>query len=141
MAITAPSGFVNPVNQAFRWIDRHLPSGTSIAKGWPEIPVLNSEKYRLQVWNFFTKRIVAFRNFFAEPGGQSYYPDYVLLDDLTKLDPPADFLEELKANYDLVADFRSEPQFAGIAFPEWDAPHDWLYTHPRITIYRRKAIY
>jgi len=83
--------------------------------------------------------MVDFRNFFEEPGGQSYYPDYVLLDDLTTLDT-REFLEKLKANYDLVADFRSDPQFAGIAFPEWHAPHDWKYTHPRITIYRRKAI-
>ncbi len=127
------------VNQAFRWINRHLPPGASIAKGWPEIPMLNPEKYRVR--NFFTgERIVDFRNFFVEPSGQSYYPDYVLLDDLTTLHDQPEFREKLKANYNLVADFRSDPQFAGIAFPEWGAPHDWLYTHPRITIYRRKPV-
>ena len=128
------------VNQAFRWVERHLPPGASITKGWPEIPVLNPEKYRVR--NFYTgERLVDFRNFFVEPGGESYFPDYVLLDHLDKFHMRAEFLEKLNANYDLVADFRSEPQLAGIAFPEWDPPHDWNYSHPRITIYRRKTIY
>ena len=127
------------VNQAFRWVSRHLPSGASIAKGWPEIPVLNPEKYRVR--NFYTgERMVDFRYFFVEPNGESYYPGYILLDDLTNLNTQAEFRKKLNANYDLVADFRSDPHFAGITFPEWDAPHDWKYSHPRITIYRRKAI-
>jgi hypothetical protein len=127
------------VNQAFRWVSGHLPPGASIAKGWPEIPVLNPEKYRVRNFHSDGQR-VDFRNFFLEPNGQSYYPDYVLLDDLTNLKTGAEFPERLRANYDLVADFRSDPRFAGIAFPEWDAPHDWKYSHPHITIYRRKTI-
>ena len=127
------------VNRAFRWITQHLPSGASIAKGWPEIPVLNPEKY--QVRNFYSgDRMVDFRNFFVAPNGQPYYPDYVLLDDLTNLNTQAEFRENLRANYDLVADFRSDPHFAGVMLPEWDAPHDWKYSHPRITIYKRKSV-
>ncbi len=126
-------------NQAFRWVDRHLVPGTSIIKGWPEIPVLNPGKYRIR--NYYTgERMADFKNFFEDSDGRPFFPDYALVDNLATFDFPNRFLEKLKANYHLVAEFGRDPQFWGVTFPEWDAPHDWKYTHPRITIYRKKTL-
>lgn len=125
------------VNQAFEWIESHVPVGSSIIKGWPEMPVLNIEKY--QVSNFYTRpRVANFDDFFTGEDEQPFFPDYVLLDNLPTFDFPGEFLAQLDREYWLVAEFRRRPQFLGFVLPEWNAPHDWKYSHPEIRIYRKK---
>jgi YVTN family beta-propeller protein len=125
------------VNQAFQWIERHVPAGASIKKGWPEIPVLNPKKF--QITNFFAqKRMADFREYFSDEAGQPDFPDYVLLDTLPTLDIPPEFVARLQENYCLVAEFKRLPRLGKLEFPEWEAPHDWRYTHPSVRIYRRR---
>jgi YVTN family beta-propeller protein len=124
------------VNQAHRWIDQHVPPGASLIKGWPKIPVINPQQYR--VTDFYTQsRMADFGQFFLKEG-KPFFPDYVLLDNLPTFDFPAEFLETLSRHYVLVADFRRNPQFWKFAFPQWGAPHDWKYSHPEIRIYRKR---
>jgi YVTN family beta-propeller protein len=125
------------VNEAFHWIGRHVPPGASLAKGWPELPVLNPEKYRIT--NFYTgSRMADLRQFFHDENGAPFYPDYVLVDNLATFEIPDEFVQELKQNYHLVAEFKRPPQLWKIHLPEWNAPHDWKYSHPEIRIYRRR---
>jgi hypothetical protein len=125
------------VNQAFQWIERHVPAGASIKKGWPEIPVLNPRKF--QVTNFFAqKRLADFRRYFTDEAGRAEFPDYVLLDSLPTLDIPPEFFTTLQENYCLVAEFERMPQLGRFKLPEWEPPHDWRYSHPLVRIYRRR---
>jgi hypothetical protein len=126
------------VNQAFHWIERHVPPGATVFKGWPKIPVLNSEKYQLR--NYYTgNRVVDFKDFFTDQEGRPFHPDYVLLDNLPTFDFPDEFLQDLKQHYSLVAEFKRNFQFWRLTFPEWNPPHDWKYSHPEIRIYRKKG--
>ncbi len=84
--------------------------------------------------------MVDFTDFFEDRAGRQFYPDYVLLDNLPIFRFPRAFLQRLAENYALVADFKSPPRLRGFSLPEWDAPHDWKYTHPEIKIYRKKTI-
>ena len=127
------------VNQAFHWIERHVPPGATVIKGWPKIPVLNSEKYKVR--NYYTgNRVVDFKDFFTDQEGRPFHPDYVLLDNLPTFDFPDEFLQDLKQHYFLVAEFKRNPQFWRLTLPEWNPPHDWKYSHPEIRIYRRKGL-
>ncbi len=127
-------GEEHTANEAFRWIERNVPRGSSVTKGWPEIPILNPREFRVR--NYYTGgRMVDFSDFFKGSDGGDSYPDYVLLDNLPTFAYPADILQNLASRYCLVADFKTVPRFS---LPEWDAPHDWKYTHPEIRIYRRK---
>jgi hypothetical protein len=126
------------VNQAFEWIERHVPAGASIKKGWPEIPVLNPRKFR--VTNFFAERRLAdFQRYFTDETGKAEFPDYILLDSLPTLDIPPEFSRTLQENYCLVAEFERVPQLGRFKLPEWDPPHDWRYSHPLVQIYRRRT--
>jgi YVTN family beta-propeller protein len=128
----------HPFNQAFGWVERHLPSGASIQKGWPEFPPLNPAKFKIT--NFFDQsRMADFREYFTDRDGKPRFPDYVMLDNLTTLKIPAVFLDQLERNYNLVAEFRQPPRLSAFEFYEWDPPHDWRYSHPEIRIYRKKS--
>ena len=125
------------VNEAFQWIERHVPAGASIKKGWPEIPVLNPAKFRIT--NFFVQKDLAdFRKYFLNENEEVEFPDYVVLDGLSTLETPPEFWETLERNYNVVAKFERMPQIGGTDLPEWDPPHDWRYTHPFIWIYRKR---
>jgi hypothetical protein len=127
----------HPFNQAFGWLEDHLPRGASIQKAWPEFPPLNPEKFRIT--NFFGQsRMADFRKYFIERDGKPRFLDYLVLDNLPALEIPAVFLEQLDRNYDLVAEFRQPPRLSAFELYEWDPPHDWKYSHPEIRIYRRK---
>jgi hypothetical protein len=78
------------------------------------------------------------RQFFHDENGAPFYPDYVLVDNLATFEIPDEFVQELKQNYHLVAEFKRPPQLWKIHLPEWNAPHDWKYSHPEIRIYRRR---
>ena len=127
----------HPANQAFEWVERHVPRGARIQKGWPELPPLNPQK--LRIINFFDQPCMAdFRKYFVDGAGKPRFPDYVMLDNLPTIEIPPVFLDQLGQNYNLVAEFRQPPQLSMIEMPEWDPPHDWKYSHPEIRIYRRK---
>lgn len=127
----------HPANQAFQWVERHLPPEATVRKGWPEIPPLNPQKFRIT--NFFTQpRMADFRKYFVDEGGQPFFPDYVLLDNMTTLNVPEEFFAHLNEKYSLVAQFKQPPRLLQFELPEWDPPHDWKYSHPVIQVYRRK---
>jgi hypothetical protein len=76
----------------------------------------------------------------------------VITDDLSK-DPPAWVLDTnllniprlpstvslLHSSYDEIAHFETRRILAWATLGEADAPHDWKYTHPTFTLYRRRA--
>jgi hypothetical protein len=125
------------VNLAFEWVERHVPPGSSLMKGWPEIPVLNPKKYLIT--DFYSgNRMIDFKNFFTKESGQPFFPEYVLLDNFPIFKFPSEFLQILEQHYGLVAEFRREPQFWKFTLPEWNPPHDWKYSHPVIWIYGKK---
>lgn len=82
--------------------------------------------------------MVDFRNYFNDEQGRPFFPDYVLLDNLTTFVFPEEFLQKLNRYYFLVAEYKRGPQFWKFRFAERDAPHDWKYSHPEIRIYRKK---
>jgi hypothetical protein len=63
---------------------------------------------------------------------------FLLLDNLPLQPFLPSFAERLAREYELVAEFRSDPRIGRWTFPESDAPHDWKYTHPVVRIYRRR---
>ncbi|MEW5974621.1 MAG: glycosyltransferase family 39 protein [Acidobacteriota bacterium] len=122
----------HPANAAFRWILRHVPSGTCVAKGWPTIPILSGHKYELaplygedgfsDLWNLCRNGL----------------PDYVILDNLTTLVPSERFQSQLRMNYRPAMTFSNPPGLGTVRLPEWSAPHDWKYSHPTLILYQRK---
>ena len=51
--------------------------------------------------------------------------------------PPPRTRVLLAARYKRVGEWRIERQFAWATLGERGSPHDWKYTHPRLTLYRR----
>jgi hypothetical protein len=115
-----------PANLALQRILEVVPPGTTISRLFREEPPLDQKVY---------------------PMGQN-----VLTDDLSK-DPPAWVLTMslpdppplpstvslLRSSYDEVAHFESRRILAWGTLGEVGAPHDWKYTHPAFTLYRRRA--
>jgi hypothetical protein len=112
------------------WIDATLPEGGAIVQLWPEYPILDSRRFRVE----------PFDDPFAILG-RPYRPldaDAVVRDDLP-LHPFRPELErDLALHYELAADFRRAPRLGPLTLPEPEAPHDWKYTHPRLRIYRKR---
>jgi hypothetical protein len=118
-------------------VERHLPRGASIQKGWPELPPLNPAKF--QITNFFDQpRMADFHEYFVHETGSPHFSDYVMLDNLPTLQIPRTFLDELGQNYNLVAEFRQPPRISTLELPEWEPPHDWKYSHPTFVVYARE---
>ena len=65
-------------------------------------------------------------------------PQWVLTADLPDWDHPAHNLELLRNHYEQVGDFHTDRIFAWASLGERGAPHDWKYTHPHMTLYRRR---
>jgi len=127
----------HPANQAFDWVLRHVPRGASIQKGWPGLPPLSPKKFRITHFSY-RPLTPEFPEYFVDGTGRARFPDYVMLDNLPTVAMPAVFYDELRQNYDLVAEFRQPPRLWKFELAEWNAPHDWKYSHPEIRVYRRK---
>jgi hypothetical protein len=115
-----------PANLMLQRILEVVPPGTAISRLFREEPPLDQRVY---------------------PLGPN-----ILMDDLTK-NPPAWALTTslpdvpylsstvslLRSSYDEVAHFESRRILAWATLGETGAPHDWKYTHPTFTLYRRRA--
>lgn len=115
----------HPANLMLGRILEVVPPGTSIARLTREMPPLDEKVY---------------------PRGPN-----VLLADLT-LDPPAwvlttdlpdvpyrsSTLALLQSSYDQIAHFESQRILAWATLGETPSVHDWKYTHPSFTLYRRR---
>jgi hypothetical protein len=116
----------HPANDLLAWLQPRLAPGQQVARLWPEYPVLDGTRYgliRLDPWR---------PDLAAEAR-----PDYIIMDDMA-LGPPTPALAGLLATrYREVARFAARPHLGGIAWDEGATPHDWKYSHPAFTVYRR----
>ena len=114
-------------NSLLTWLDANLRPGDSVARLWPEYPMLDKRLYtliRLDPWRPDV------------PPGE--LPDYIILDDMA-LGPATEALIGLVASrYEEVASFGSRPQVFGNSWDEGDTPHDWKYSHPTFRVYALK---
>jgi hypothetical protein len=63
-------------------------------------------------------------------------PRWVVLSSLPLIAYPETNRNLLQSRYERIAVFQSERLFGWATLGESDAPHDWKYTHPTMTIYR-----
>ncbi len=121
----------HPANQAARWIGANIPPGSRIGQIWPEVPPLDAHCYNLRMLHGLF------------PWDPAEPPDldrqYLVLDNLPIQAFSKEFIERLKQNYILVAEFRSDPKIGPWTLSEKGAPHDWKYTHPVMRIYAKTA--
>jgi hypothetical protein len=90
----------------------------------------------------------------SPPLSEKAYPFVpgLLLDDLTKTKPPwvlmCDLPDEpykpstlalLNSSYQAVASAKIDPILSWATLGTRSEPHDWKYTHPRFTLYRKKS--
>jgi hypothetical protein len=117
--------------RAAEWMAAQVPAGARIARLWDEIPLLDPGTYRLEG--------------LADPFGLEGRPftppaaDVVVLDDLPIHAWRPELLRALETDYEQAARVSGPPAVAGVALPEPWAAHDWRYTHPVLTVYRRRA--
>ncbi len=118
-------------NCASDWINEHIPAGSRIGQIWPEMPPLDRRRYHLhQLHGLFGNEPVK---------AEDLDWDYVILDNLPIQPFDPEFLVRLARNYLRVAEFHREPHIGSWVLNEQNAPHDWKYTHPTLTIYQRRT--
>ncbi len=118
-------------NCASDWINRNIPAGSRIGQIWPEMPPLDRRRYRLhQLHGLFGDEPV---------DTQDLNREYLVLDNLPIRPFDPEFLGRLARNYLAVAEFHREPHVGRWILDEQNAPHDWKYTHPSLTIYQRRT--
>jgi hypothetical protein len=103
-----------------------VPSGTPITRLFREEPPLDQKVYPLGL-NVLTDDLT--RN----------PPAWVLTCDLPDFPYKPSTIALLQSSYAEVARARSERILGWATFGETRAPHDWKYTHPAFTLYRRKS--
>jgi hypothetical protein len=120
----------HPARNAARWVASNVPDGSRIGQIWSDLPPLDRRRYD----------VYPLRGIFGDGAEDPKDRDrqFLILDDLPLRPFSPWFTEYLTLEYDLVAEFRSDPGIGDWTFPESDAPHDWKYSHPVIRIYRRK---
>jgi uncharacterized membrane protein YhaH (DUF805 family) len=120
----------HPARSAASWVASNIPEGSRIGQIWGEIPPVDRRRYDVH----------QLHGIFGHDAEDSQDRDrqFLILDNLPLQPFLPSFAERLAREYDLVAEFRSDPRIGRWTFPESDAPHDWKYTHPVVRIYRRK---
>jgi hypothetical protein len=115
----------HPANKALDVILQQVPAGTAIARIAAELPPLNRKVYPMG------------RNPFMDDLRVNP-PEWVLTADLPDGKYPPENQELFAREYDVAGVFRSQRIFAWATMGESGAPHDWKYTHPEMTLYRRR---
>ena len=108
------------------WIAARAAPGTSVARLWPEYPLLDARRFTLVPLH--TR---------STAGGGALGATVVVLDDLQvePFDPGT--AAALARDYRLEATFTRPPRLGPLPLPEpWPA-HDWKYTHPALRVLRR----
>jgi hypothetical protein len=115
----------HPANAVLKTILDTVPPGTPITRLVREIPPLDQKVYPMG------------RNPLLDDLTQDR-PEWVLTTDLPDTDYPAATTQLLTTKYEQVARFQSERTFSWATLGESGAPHDWKYTHPTMSLYRRR---
>jgi len=120
----------HPARSAARWVAANVTDGSRIGQIWTKLPPLDRQRYDVH----------QLHGIFGHDAEDSQDRDrqFLILDNLPLQPFSPSFAGRLAREYDLVAEFRSDPRIGRWTFPEVDAPHDWKYTHPVVSIYRRK---
>jgi 4-amino-4-deoxy-L-arabinose transferase-like glycosyltransferase len=115
----------HPANKALDLILREVPPGTAIARIAAELPPLNRKVYPMGSNPFMDDLRVN-------------SPEWVLTADLPDTEYPPENQQLLATEYDVAGVFRSQRILGWATIGESGAPHDWRYTHPEMTLYRRR---
>ncbi len=118
----------HPANVAFDWVQAHAAPGNRVGQIWPEVPPLDARRYRVE----------PLEGLFAGEGAPHMGQEYLILDNLPIQPFSGEFVEGLRQDYVLLAEFRSDPRVGRWVLDEGGAPHDWKYTHPVVRIYGRR---
>jgi hypothetical protein len=111
------------------WVARNAPAGATVAQVWPECPLLDARR---------VTPVVLHTRATAPAGEPRLAADFVVLDDLRLEAFTAETRDALARDYEPVAVFTRPPRLGPLVVPEpWPA-HDWRYTHPALTILRRR---
>jgi hypothetical protein len=118
---------MHPANLMLGVVPSTVPQGTAISRLFRESPPLDEKIYPLGPDVFMSNL-------------ESAPPQWVLLSDL----PDQSFREENRAflarNYEVAAHAEISRWLTWATFGDRGAPHDWKYTHPRFTLYRKKPL-
>jgi hypothetical protein len=115
-----------PANLALHRILEVVPPGTAISRLGPEEPPLDQKFYPMGL------------NFLLDDLSQDP-PKWVLTTSLPDPPPLPSTVSLLRSGYDEIVHIESRRIFAWATLGEAGAPHDWKYTHPTFTLYRRRA--
>lgn len=115
----------HPANQILPVILQQVPPGTPIARLVAEMPPLDRKIYPMDLNPLLD-------NLAAHP------PAWVLLIDLPTQPYPLTTTRLLHQQYDLIGRAQDRPLFPWATLGVRDAPYDWKYTNPALTLYRRR---
>jgi hypothetical protein len=115
----------HPANLALQVIERAAEPGQTVSRIMPEIPPLDPAVYP-EGPNPLDGDLA------ADP------PDWVVLSDLPLIAYPESTETLLRTQYDRTAVFRGRSAYTWATLGERGAPHDWKYSHPEMTIYRKR---
>jgi 4-amino-4-deoxy-L-arabinose transferase-like glycosyltransferase len=114
----------HPANRALATILHVVPTGTAIARLTVEMPPLDRKIYPMGP-NPLLDDLTA------------QLPEWVLTTDLADVEDPPENRALLANKYQEIAAFRCNRILSWATLGESGAAHDWKYTHPAMTLYRR----
>lgn len=117
----------HPANLMLAPVRESVPPGTAIARLIVEMPPLDRRLYPMG------------RNPLLDDLRPAL-PLWVLVTDLPDREYPAGNRELLATRFEPVADARLRRILGWATLGERGAPHDWKYTHPSFTLYRRRSL-
>ena len=115
----------HPANLTLRVLRQAGEAGQAVSNPMPTAPPLSSDR-------FPPGPNPLLEDLTSDP------PEWVVITDLPIVGYPRDNVEFLRENYRKTAVFRSRRRHAWATLGESGAPHDWKYTHPEMTLYRRR---
>ncbi len=115
----------HPANEALLFILKKTPPDATISRLAVDLPPLDQKIYPMGPSLFLPE-------FTSDP------PGWVLTADLPDQEYPATNKKLLETQYELLDDFRIRRIFAWASLGESGAPHDWKYTHPHMSLYKRR---
>jgi hypothetical protein len=117
---------IHPANVMLDTILRVVPAGDRVARLAAEMPPLDRKSFPMgsnPLLDDLTKD----------------HPKWVLTTDLPDVGYRAENIRLLATEYDEIATFSVRRILAWSTLGESGAPYDWKYTHPRMSLYRRRS--